>query len=166
MRLTILFASLLFALSKAQTAGNFCEDVTYCDNASFCNYENGASGICIACEDIPAPSTPNGSGCEETQVTAAVTPCQRKCEFALEATATSVSDVDYLPGDGGFIEDFNFICSFVGNPLGSACPARSTSCVDYYCTEAENNCFGQHKEYGTPCESTRNDINGLETQVP
>jgi len=174
MRLIIFFASLLFATSRAQTAGDFCENVTFCDNASFCNYENSADGVCVACEDVPESDIPCGSGCAESQGSnpaAATSACQRKCEFALPATAETVTNVEYVPAPGDTVSpDYDGICSFIGNPLGSQCPGLSAgnSCVEYKCTDvaAGNNCLAEHEAYGTTCESTKDDKNGVETQVP
>jgi len=158
----LLIAScLLFAIGMAQTAGQYCEDATFCDNDSFCNFENGSSGQCYACDALT-------STCAETQASAAVAGCERKCEFVLEATTTTVTDVAYSPADGAPVPGYDNICSFLGDPLGSQCPALSTQCVNYYCTEltAGNQCMGEHREYGTPCENTVNDINGVASQVP
>jgi hypothetical protein len=169
----VLLIAFLAAISYAQTAGDYCENVTFCDNASFCNYENDSSGVCVACEDIPESETPGGSGCEESQGSnpaAAISACQRKCEFALPATLETVTPVQYDPAPGTTIDDYDNICSFLGTPAGSLCPGLSAQnpCVEYRCTDiaAGNQCLGEHKPYGTTCESTKNDVNGAETQVP
>jgi len=60
--------------------------------------------------------------------------------------------------------DFVGVCNLVEESSG-LCTAKANQCVFSYCREQDNACFTQGKEYGTRCETTAKDIDGIERVV-
>jgi len=60
--------------------------------------------------------------------------------------------------------DFVGICNIIEDNSG-LCSAKGGDCVISYCRQQDNACFTQGKEYGTRCETTATDEDGVERRV-